>query len=584
MNIRAITIKIVLCIGVLLTGCNDDLKENPYSFIGPGQVGDSEAAADQWVTGVYSKLPDDMFRWDNFPRVLELDCDYTSGPDWAFSNLGAGNFQGDEVTNIIWKGGYSLINRANVAIKYVSGMNNITQEYKNNALGELYFLKAFTYFMMVKAYGDIPLFDTAISEGTDHNQPRRPIAEVYQEIIRLLIFAKDSMYKNTNGGFREEHVSAGAAAGLLVKVYATMASGALPVGEQIIVKGGKPFVMNGDEMVYTSPIPLTFTKKQVKGYETFDSSSYYKLAADLARDIINGQYGSYSLLPYSSLWKRSSFNKTEHMFMLQAVVGDEKYGNHIFRWFSGVRNSVGVIQTGRWIGNRDHWYKLFDSADLRIVEGVSHRWQMNYQVDQGLGFYYPNNQQYTIMAQGERDASGNIIAEPVAPYNDGLSYINNRGSECLAFTTKFDDVTDKTSARSDAFYPFLRYADVLLLYAEALTELSGNVSQEAINTLNLVRARANATLATTSGDGAITSKIALRSAILEERAKELALEGDRRWDLIRWGIYLDVMNSIEGSDEAGVNKVRDERHLLYPIPQDEIISNKHINENNPGWN
>lgn len=130
----------------------------------------------------------------------------------------------------------------------------------------------------------------------------------------------------------------------------------------------------------------------------------------------------------------------------------------------------------------------------------------------------------------------------------------------------------------------MRYADVLLLYAEALTELSGNVSQEAINTLNLVRARANATLATTSGDGAITSKIALRSAILEERAKELALEGDRRWDLIRWGIYLDVMNSIEGSDEAGVNKVRDERHLLYPIPQDEIISNKHINENNPGWN
>ena len=34
-----------------------------------------------------------MFRWQNFPRVLEMDCDYTSGPDWAFSNLGAGNFR-----------------------------------------------------------------------------------------------------------------------------------------------------------------------------------------------------------------------------------------------------------------------------------------------------------------------------------------------------------------------------------------------------------------------------------------------------------------------------------------------------------
>lgn len=272
------------------------------------------------------------------------------------------------------------------------------------------------------------------------------------------------------------------------------------------------------------------------------------------------------------------------MFMLQAITGDEKYGNHIFRWFSGVRNSSGVVQMGRWIGNRDHWYKLFESTDLRIVEGVSHRWQIYYQVNQGIAFYYPNNQQYTTMAQGERDNSGNLITPPVAPYNDGLTYINNKSSECLAFTTKYDDVSDPTSARSDAFYPFLRYADVLLLYAEALTELNSGVSQEAIDVLNLVRTRSNATLAKTSGNGAITTKVELRSAILEERAKEFALEGDRRWDLIRWGIYLDVMNSIEGSDEAGVNKVRTERHLLYPIPQDEIISNKSINENNPGWN
>ena len=72
------------------TSCDDFLAEDPYAFVGPDQVGNDNVAVNLWVTGVYSKWANDMFRWQNFPRVLEMDCDYTSGPDWAFSNLGAG--------------------------------------------------------------------------------------------------------------------------------------------------------------------------------------------------------------------------------------------------------------------------------------------------------------------------------------------------------------------------------------------------------------------------------------------------------------------------------------------------------------
>ena len=144
-------------------------------------------------------------------------------------------------------------------------------------------------------------------------------------------------------------------------------------------------------------------------------------------------------------------------------------------------------------------------------------------------------------------------------------------------------MSDATQDKSDAFWPFLRYADIILIYAEAHAELDGGVSAEALNALNLIRERVKAPLASTTGDGAITSKVELRSAIFEERAKELALEGDRRWDLIRWGLYLDVMNGIEGYDECGVNKARENRHLLYPIPVKEINTNTSINSNNPGW-
>ena len=77
-------------------------------------------------------------------------------------------------------------------------------------------------------------------------------------------------------------------------------------------------------------------------------------------------------------------------------------------------------------------------------------------------------------------------------------------------------------------------------------------------------------------------KETFRSFILEERAKEFAVEGNRRTDLIRWGIYLSVMNAI-GMDENGNLKRREEKHWLMPLPPDEINGNPYIEKNNPGW-
>lgn len=73
-----------------------------------------------------------------------------------------------------------------------------------------------------------------------------------------------------------------------------------------------------------------------------------------------------------------------------------------------------------------------------------------------------------------------------------------------------------------------------------------------------------------------------RSAVLEERARELAYEADRRYDLFRWGIYLGVMNAID-MDEHNVTKRRTERNLLYPLPTSEVNANDKIDSNNPGW-
>ena len=112
-----------------MSSCSNFLKEDPYSYVGIDDVGNDDDAVNLWVTGVYSKWLDDMARWGNFPRLLDMDCDYVSGPDWAFSNLGAGNFQGDEVPNTLWNGCYNLVNRANVAIERINKINFIDISY-----------------------------------------------------------------------------------------------------------------------------------------------------------------------------------------------------------------------------------------------------------------------------------------------------------------------------------------------------------------------------------------------------------------------------------------------------------------------
>ena len=196
-------LKNIICLlflsGLTLTSCNSWIEEDAESQVTPDKIGTDEAAASQWVTGVYSKLIYDMFCWGYFPRVLEHDADYISGPDWLFGTFGAGNFQGEsDVTDALWKGCYGLIARANNAEREIQKMS-IDPEFKNNAIGEMKFLKGFAYFLMVRAYGDLPIQPE--EETSDYQQPRRPVAEVYAYIIENLEEASQLMYKNTDSRY-----------------------------------------------------------------------------------------------------------------------------------------------------------------------------------------------------------------------------------------------------------------------------------------------------------------------------------------------------------------------------------------------
>lgn len=127
--------------------------------------------------------------------------------------------------------------------------------------------------------------------------------------------------------------------------------------------------------------------------------------------------------------------------------------------------------------------------------------------------------------------------------------------------------------RSAFNVPVLRYANILLLYAECLNHRGATA--EAIGYINQVRARVNVpALATTMSKDEV-----LKHLQDVERPCELALEGDRWYDLIRWGI---TGQALRAHNKPYVENFVETKHLLFPIPHNEFLLNPDW-EQNPNY-
>jgi hypothetical protein len=123
----------------------------------------------------------------------------------------------------------------------------------------------------------------------------------------------------------------------------------------------------------------------------------------------------------------------------------------------------------------------------------------------------------------------------------------------------------------------LRYADVVLMYAEAANEVGGNTAS-VLSALNSVRARARTGApGGTLPDITSTDQAVLRTAIRRERRSELAMENDRFFDIVRWGIAQDVLQAV------GKTNFSNSRDVFLPIPQPQIDLSAGVLTQNPGY-
>lgn len=433
------------------------------------------------VIGCYSPL---QWIWAN--RVIgDVASDNSvSGGENATDQIGFQQIDDYQITPVnsylteAWKSCYEGINRVNYLEENKA---KLTFTGKDALYGQIYFLRAYYYFQLVRMFGDVPLFtDHRLSVADSRTLTRSPKADVYAQIEKDLN-AAIAVLNPTDP--EKGRVTKYAAQALLGKV---------------LLYEGK-----------------------------FDA------AAAMLENVIAGPF---SLVPnFGDIFLHSGENGSESVFEVQYSNLSPFYdwsnpgrgqGNLMVQ-VCGIRNLTGTSPYGQgWSTNlpTQNLANAYEAGDTRKAVTVL-----------DIEAYKAAHPEYNITYL-------------VAPYkNTGLydqKYLPRKG-----------ETSGQVELNYLNNYRDIRFADVLLMAAEAYNRSSTPNDTKAKTYLNMVRERAfgdNAHNITATGS-------ALTQAIWKERRLELAMEGDRFFDLVRTGQAAATITGFV----AGKNEV-------FPIPQEEI--------------
>jgi len=473
MNIRNITVTILVFVLLVSSSCKKFLTEDLYSNISPDNYFQTEKDAVGALATTYyfstqfgsgnrmffiltDMLTDDM---DNV--ATEAARKQLTSYSWSSSNT---YFQSS------WTALYKTIEEANLVIQRVPDINvNFTTTTKDVVIGEARFLRALQYFYLVQLWGSVPMPTVAPTAISETHVPKSSTSDIYNLIISDLMYAEtvlDWTPRVTGAATR------GAAKALLGKVYLTLAG---------------PFSNRNND--------------------------YLVLAEAKLREVIES--GKYDLVPvYADYFDINKKGSVEAIYEHTAVGdADASVGSFMFYqttpgsinncWLNGTIHFIGSNGQGAWTATPGLWFS-FNDKDVRK------QMHLTWKVD------------------GSKAPSYSISAF-AAPYI--FKYLD--------FKTVYRD----TKANN---LPVLRYADVLLMYAEVLNELGITNVQDGHDRywyINQVRLRAfygN----TSSPDAIIASGLSkedFRTSVMLERRLEFAHEGQRLFDLKRTGTFISTM-------------------------------------------
>jgi hypothetical protein len=255
-----------------------------------------------------------------------------------------------------------------------------------------------------------------------------------------------------------------------------------------------------------------------------------------AREVINGGYGYALFEDFQDIFTKTKKNGKEHIFSVQFEPNQ-----------AGNGSSGSTFQSTSFTG-----FTATEPAD--IISDVALF--------------------YDIYAPGDKRRDVSYAKQLLNP-TTGTLYTFPK-----PIFKKYLDLTNLATPGNVAInFPIIRYADILLSLAEAINEQSGPTA-ETYELINQVRRRAFGKPITTPDaavDLAGLNQTTFRAAIQEERKKEFVQEGQRWFDLVRWGTLVTEVKKVTAKNSVS------ERNNLYPIPQSERNINPDGLPQNPGY-
>lgn len=457
---------------------------------------------------------------------------------------------------------YTTASQASFVIENIDAIEFSDEQLKNAYKGEAYFWRAFAHYYLLISYRQVAPIRHCPVDASDYVRETEAPEQVWDFIAEDLAQAKSLLPKKGYWtGDKAGRITAAAAAALRGKCY-----------------------------LYRSGIePLYGT----------DTRTFYNEAAAEFDEIIRGDYGTYSLVEYGWNFDVEHENNDESIFEMQ-FLGDVI--NTTFNPGSATSglafDTRGIMLPGTGSGYEgvvhDWLYDAFAASidkdgytDLRMFSTLFFNDQASeIKLRPGQRLTGPGGYHFEdYYPKGDFSSAGNARTHLYkAAFLKGMDLSmpmrNNDPQNITGVGAGVQEYIYNQPRAHGVNWRYIRYADVLLMYAEAVLNggTAGTIS--AAGAYNQVRERANM-----STKGSVTL-----ADIKAERVLEFALEGHRFFDLLRWGELAKRFQELERSDPNFKKLISDvdyqgftpNKHEWLPIPIDEIESNPNISQN-PGY-
>lgn len=553
-KLKLSTFTLIGCL-MLVTSCNDVLDEQVIDFYNANNFFNTVSQSNTAITAIYAGLQNNIGN-QTFLSSFTTMSDEARGNSWTNTNIfHAFQFDAFHPTIAsIYKNLYSGVGNCNFVISGLKKdvMGNQYEAY----IAEAKFIRAYYYLNLVRIFGPVVISKTLPNDPLVTEGPRESVYKVIDFIIEDLTYAAANLPKSSVYG----HPDKWTAMAMKARVHLWLAS---------CVDNKVPYYENlpvaGDD--YTPAIHYGLVKQLC---QTVKDSSGYALYSD-----------------YEKLWlidskqTESGTGKKEHMFAINFN-------------FSGNPNE-GNPWTGMcmiWNNLKPAWKLTSDGAKILLGTGYSvlipqPKYWLKYE-----GASTTASTNYKTQAIGSRgdtrrfkgfaiEAILNDINGTVIVAGTSAAIFDTSQSSMFIFSKYAGQGNSGTSVAGDAQIPVLRYADVLLMLAEA-TNWLGDINTAKDN-LNLVRSRAYEGASGAFpriGFQEVDSKAGLADAIMEERSKELVAELSRWFDLVRTKSIkkLEGYPTIPGPNNYYVVPTLTDKNYFFPIPANALLSNPKIEQ------